>query len=106
MNYKNKVSATQTATGSTTIALRHFANGGVGIQITGITSATVTFEATIDDTNWVAHYITPVASATQATTTTTDGIFFANVVGISQFRARISTYGSGTIVTTMVANPG
>ncbi len=106
MNYKNKVSGTQTAVGSTTIAFRHFTNGGVGIQITGITSATVTFEATVDDTNWVAHYITPVASATQVTTTTTDGIFYANVVGISQFRARISTYGSGTIVTTLVANPG
>lgn len=106
MNYKNKVSSTQTAVGSTTIAFRHFANGGVGIQITGITSATVTFEATIDGTNWVAHYATPVASATAATTTTVDGIFYANVVGITSFRARISTYATGTIVTTLCANPG
>lgn len=106
MNYKNKVSSTQTAVGSTTIAFRHFANGGIGIQITGITSATVTFEATIDGSNWVAHNATPVASTTAATTTTADGIFYANVVGITSFRARISTYVSGTIITTLVANPG
>jgi hypothetical protein len=93
--------------GSVTIPTRHFANGGVGVQIVGITSATVTFEASCDQVpTWVSILATNVTSGTTATTTTADGIYTINVVGLQQVRARVSTYVSGNILITMIANPG
>lgn len=72
------------------------------IQITGITTATVTFEITIDGTNWVAIKFTNVTSGTAATTATADGIYVADVTGMRQLRARISAWTSGTITVTGV----
>ena len=74
--------------------------GLLTLQVSGITSATVTFEATIDDTNWVAVRGINKNTGSGATSTTADGIFTFAVGGYSQFRARISTYASGTIVIT------
>ena len=70
------------------------------LQITGITSATITFEATIDGTNWVAIKFTNLTSSTAATTATADGLYQSSlpVLGLAQVRARISTYATGTII--------
>lgn len=70
------------------------------LQIVGITSATVTFEATIDGTNWVAVQFTNQTTASAATTATADGLYRATVLGLRTVRARISTYVSGTITIT------
>lgn len=72
------------------------------IQITGITTATFTFEATIDGTNWVAIQFTNLNSESAATTATADGIYRATVLGLVQVRARISSWTSGTITATGV----
>lgn len=106
-NYTNKSSGTLTATGSITLPFRQTSNGGVGIQITGITSATVTFEATIDGTNFVSVLARNITTGSTAATTTADGIFAVDsVVGLTQFRARVSTYASGTIVISIIGNAG
>jgi hypothetical protein len=70
---------------------------GVMVQIQGITIATVTFEATIDGTNWVAIEGNNVSSGASATTATADGLYFVSVAGVHQFRCRISAYTSGSI---------
>ncbi len=70
------------------------------IQIVGITTATITFEATINDSNWVALRCTPIATGTAATTATADGIYQVDVSALSQIRARISAWTSGTITVT------
>ena len=73
------------------------------LQVTGITSATITWEATIDGTNWVATGVLSLADlSTVATTTTANGLFRVPVEGFTQFRARISTYATGTITVTGV----
>lgn len=70
------------------------------MQVQGITTATITFEATIDGTNWVAIQVTNLTSGALATTTTADGLFRVTVLGLVRVRARISAYTSGTITVT------
>lgn len=75
------------------------------VQIVGITTATVTWEGTVDGTNWVAVRATNLNAGTDATTATADGIYRLTVLGFKQVRARISAYTSGTItVTGMLAD--
>ena len=69
----------------------------VGISVEGITSATITFEGTLDDTNYYAVQVMNQNNGAVATTTAADGLFLAPVAGMSKFRARISTYVGGTI---------
>ena len=69
----------------------------VGISVEGITSAIITFEGTLDDTNYYAVQVMNQNNGAVATTTAADGLFLAPVAGMSKFRARISTYVGGTI---------
>ena len=66
-------------------------------QILGITTATVTFEVTLDDTNWVAIQTVNETDGSVATTAAANGIFIIPTIGKSQFRARISAWTSGTL---------
>ena len=70
--------------------------GAVSVQVTGIFSATLSFEATVDGTNWVAINGDPVPSASAATSTTSTGAWIFNVAGLQSFRVRASAYTSGT----------
>lgn len=103
-NFKNIVmQSAAVATGNGTAAANSDGNGIfklASIQIKGITTATVTFEVTIDGTNWVAIKFTDVTTGTAATTATADGIFTADISGMAQLRARISAWTSGAITAT------
>lgn len=68
-----------------------------GIQATGISGDTITWETSIDGTNWVGIRLAPTSTGTLALTATSDGIFVLDCSGLALLRARISTYGSGTI---------
>ncbi len=70
---------------------------GVAVQISGISSDTITWEATIDGSNWVAVRAMNANDGAVATTATADGIYIVPVAGLDQLRARVSTHGSGTI---------
>lgn len=72
--------------------------GTVAAQVTGTFSATITWEITLDGTNWVSAQGFKTADAVVATTATTTGIYLVNTVGAKQFRARV-TWTSGTSVT-------
>ena len=70
----------------------------VGVQVVISATATVTFEATSDDSNWVSAIC--ASSATPGLTTSTataSGLYQCNISGYTQFRARISSFGSGTV---------
>lgn len=67
------------------------------LQIVGITTAVITFEASIDGTNYVAIQARNLNTQIIATTATADGLYRINAVGYSNVRARISAWTSGTI---------
>lgn len=67
------------------------------MQITGISGDTITFEGSIDGTNFVAMQARNLNTQALATTATANGLYRANIAGIKSFRARVSTYGAGTI---------
>jgi hypothetical protein len=79
--------------------------GYCSLQITGTFSGTITFEETCDNTNWVAVSMIPVgqqpAYATAVTTATAVGIWSAPTFAYTGFRARCSTYTSGSPVLTL-----
>lgn len=78
----------------------------VGVQVVGITSATITWQASIDGTNWVGILAAPPSTGTGALTTTADGVFRVDVSGIAQFRANITTWVSGATTVTALASTG
>lgn len=71
--------------------------GVVGFQLAGTWTGTVTFEATIDGTNWISVNADPVPTGAAATTATAGGIYQVPCAGFSQVRARFSTATSGSI---------
>lgn len=86
--------------------------GAVTVQISGTyAGVNVTFEASVDGTNFVAIAAQPVASTTPTLVTST-GVLTANstnvwnvapLLGIAQFRVRATAYTSGTA--TVVISP-
>jgi hypothetical protein len=75
--------------------------GFVAVQVTGTLSATITFEASVDGTNYVAFNMTPSNSGTDASTTTAVGAWTKSTGAFSAFRARCSAYTSGSPVVTI-----
>ena len=71
----------------------------VMLQIVGINADTVTFEVTLDGTNWVALRGINLATGVVATTSTVNGIFLVTIAGASLFRARL-TRVAGTVTIT------
>lgn len=91
-----------TATGNGT-ALDCSGYSVAAVQIDGITTATITFEATVDGDNWVAVQAENLANGSEGTTATADGLFRLSLFGLAQIRCRISAYTSGTINVTVRA---
>ncbi len=85
------------ATGNGVPAPTAGAISGEMMKITGITTATITFEATCDDTNWDSVQATNTATGAVATTATANGTYFVPAAGYTQVRARISAWSSGAI---------
>lgn len=71
----------------------------VAIQVAGTFTGTITFECSVDGTNWAALAVkasSQTAAATLVTTTTGVGVFTIPTVGIQNVRARMSAYTDGT----------
>lgn len=67
------------------------------IDVQGTFVATVTFEATIDGTNFFAIPVVRISDGTLSTTTTSAGQFAFRCAGYQSVRARVSAYTSGSI---------
>lgn len=81
-------------------------NGVAAFQVTGITTATVTFQGTVDGTNWVDLLAYNVTDGSVGISTVANGVFVAMVAGLQQVRAPISGYAAGTITVYLQALPG
>lgn len=71
----------------------------VAVQIVGITTATVTFQAQLDEVpTWVNVFAYKVGGVNAlSTTATADGIYLVRCPGYSQIRCNITAWTSGTI---------
>ena len=69
------------------------------VEVTGTFVGTVTFEGTIDDASWFALGLKTAADGAAVTTATAAGAFKlpSDAVALSQLRARVSAYTSGSI---------
>jgi len=68
------------------------------IQLSGtMTSLVVTFEATVDNTNWIAVQAANANTGALSTTATAAGLYVMPCAGFSQMRARVSTWVSGAV---------
>ena len=76
------------------------------IQITGTWVGTITFEGTADGTNWVSINAVVAGSSTPGPTTTVNGIVRLTPAGMTQVRANMTLYTSGTAVITLRASQG
>lgn len=86
--------ATTAANGDELVTAGH---SSAVFQVWGTFSGTITFEARLGTSVWVAVQATNLTTGTAATTTTAAGLFRVNCAALAVMRARISTYNSGTI---------
>lgn len=83
--------------------LRLPGTGSVTFTVSGTFSATVTFEATADGTNYDTLNVVKMGTSTVTTTATATGLYRANVASLLAVRARISAFTSGNVTVTAVA---
>ena len=69
---------------------------GVAIFISGFGTGTVTFEGSVDGTNYFAVGAAPVGGGDPTTTATGNGQWQASIAGFANFRVRVSITGTGT----------
>ncbi len=97
------VGATASANGETVSCLSA-AEGAytvVVVQILGITGDTVTFEGTLDGTNWSGVHAKDMSSGSIVTSATAAGLYQVTVLGLTAFRCPLTRVG-GTV--TVIAN--
>jgi hypothetical protein len=76
-----------------------------GIQVTGTWTGTLTFEATVDGTNYGPIGATPAVGGLGVTTTTTaNGIWSENIAGWLAIRVRATAAMTGSAVVTILAS--
>jgi hypothetical protein len=93
------------ATDNTLTLQRFITWGAVGFQLAGTFTGTVTFECTVDGTNWVALQVFPSNSSTGVTTATAVGVFVIANNAFQGVRVRFSTASSGTVLATIKSLP-
>ena len=89
-----------TGTGNGTALALGDTTNKLTVQIDGITTATITFEASVDGgTTYDPVLLVSLAAGTVSTTATADGLWRLadKASNYSHFRTRISSYTSGTI---------
>lgn len=100
MSEKYTLTMAQHGAAATSNGLRAMCRGcdAAVMQVSGTFEGTVTFEATVDGTNWFTIQGASLAdAATLATTATAAGAFRFQVRGLYAIRARVSAYVSGAI---------
>lgn len=78
----------------------------VALNVRGITTAVIVFQASIDGTNYDNVYALTMGTWTLSTTTIANGNFLIAVAGYKYLRANITSYGSGSITVTATPHKG
>lgn len=113
--YVDRTKVTEAVAATATLQSAATANGdgatldvsgysSVSFVVTGTFTATVNFEATGDDTNWVALQALQIGTSTISTSTSTAATFSAAIGSLKTVRARISGYASGSVTVAARAN--
>lgn len=100
-NSTANLTATGTVEGTSIKTVSVAQSTDLALQLTGTWTATVTFEVSVDGTNWVSLAMlatTQTANATRVATATAVGTFVADVTPYKYFRAHCTAFTSGTIV--------
>jgi hypothetical protein len=100
-NALNVVQASMTTNGDAVALTRMMTLGGVAVQITGTWTGTITFEATVDGTNWATFNMTPSASGTDVSTATANGAWSKQNNGFTGVRAHCTASMTGSAVVTI-----
>lgn len=81
---------------------------GVAVQITGTWTGTVTFEGSVDGTNFftISMFVYTGSTGVPVTTATANGQWQGDIAGCTSFRVRCSVTGTGTIVVSIRATDG
>lgn len=74
------------------------------VQLAGVWTGTVTFEASLDGVTFVTLNMLPSTSTTPAGTSTGNGVWSILCGGYRLFRARFGTASSGTVSATVSAS--
>jgi hypothetical protein len=77
------------------------AYASVRIQVTGTFVATISFETSIDGTNWVNNNVKQASSYSIGANTAAAGLYYGDI-GARYFRAKANAYTSGTAVVSIV----
>ena len=76
----------------------------VNVQVTSAgTTCTITYEQSNDNAIWTAVSMLDASNLTTGTTTTTVAGNFFGYISAKYFRARVSTYASGTVTANMIS---
>ena len=99
MALKSKTTESMAAQGDTAgVAEAHDAFAGlVTYQLFGTWVGTVTFQGTIDNSNWYSVRAEPLATGTFAATATGTGLFRVDASGLAFVRVKFTTRSSGTV---------
>ena len=95
--YRERLHNAAVANGNGTSLRLNAKYAAATLQISGTFTATVNFEATVDDINWIAIRGFNKNTGTGATTATAAGIFEFAVANMENFRARISDRSAGSV---------
>jgi hypothetical protein len=79
-------------------------NAAATIDIRGTFVGTISFQGSIDGTNYIALPVINLLTETMATTTTTTGSFTIGCTGLRQIRVIMTAYTSGTAVVAVRAS--
>jgi cytoskeletal protein CcmA (bactofilin family) len=79
--------------------------GHATLHVSGTFSATITFQGSVDGTNFTAIPASARSTGLYATTTTTTGFFDVDCRGLKAIRAVISGYASGSVTVKGTAEP-
>lgn len=89
-----------------TVSLALSGQSGAVVQITGTWVGTITFEGTVDGTNFSAINGVFSASSTPKSTATVNGLYRITPGGLASFRANMTAFTSGTAVISIRASAG
>lgn len=94
------------AAAAQTVAIALNGHAGVSVMVSGTWVGTITWEGTVNGTTWQAVNAVAASTSSPQSTTTVNGLYRLTPSGLSQVRANMSAFTSGTATVDMRASAG